>query len=757
MRGRVPVRDLLPGAGRVNAGKRPSRPPAMWAGLAALAILTPLHASWAVQLLMVPLLLVIPGVILLRALRVPGAAVAANPVYVPTASIVVLTFSGLVIDLVGPLAGITAPLRAAPLLISLEIVCSGLLLGAWNASPRTQIPWSAVERPVALAWPLVLPLVGAAGALRLNSGHGNAVALLAIALVAATLIAVFLRAPWHGDALLAVIVFAVGLALMWSFSLRGDSVYGFDISSEYYALHQTVTAGVWHVAHPGDAYGAMLSLTVLPAELHALSGVQTLLIFKVVYPVIGALFPVGVFCLARRLVAGRWAFMAAALIIMQQTFFQQFTALARQEVATLLFTALIVLLLDTTQSRRGSGRWILVCLLSLGVVVSHYSTAYLAIALLGMAAVFQWALSRFRRIPRATGVLLLAFAVSTAGAALWYGALTHSASNVSQFLQAAGSKGVSLLPNGGNLLSSYLQGEGSKNLSPSEYQTYISGYYEKTFPFISPLPGASAPQYHLQAVADPAPPVKLQAVSSAINLSQLLVQQLTNLLAGIAALILALRRKTQFVATSIGLFSLAGMAMLVFVRISGTIAQAYNPQRAFLQLLIVLAVSIVWLFQRLGAKYKRARPLILVACSASLGIFLIGSTGFSAALLGGTVDGNLANKYIDYQRFVVNAPDLAAGAWVLGEARPGQIIEADRYGKLRLTSMAGGRSAIFGDITPETTDSYAWVYATRANVVDDTVQSETGKYSAVYAFPAAFLDSNYNVVYTNGASEVFHR
>ena len=28
---------------------------------------------------------------------------------------------------------------------------------------------------------------------------------------------------------------------------------------------------------------------------------------------------------------------------------------------------------------------------------------------------------------------------------------------------------------------------------------------------------------------------------------------------------------------------------------------------------------------------------------------------------------------------------------------------------------------------------------------------------ATYAFPAGFLDANYDVVYANGSSEVFHR
>ena len=113
------------------------------AGLALIVLLTPLHDVWAVQVLLVPLLLIIPGVILLRALRIDGEAVAMNPVYVPAASMIVLLVSALAVDFIGPLVGISAPLRAAPLLISLLIVCAALLAGSLDAPAGTAIPWGS--------------------------------------------------------------------------------------------------------------------------------------------------------------------------------------------------------------------------------------------------------------------------------------------------------------------------------------------------------------------------------------------------------------------------------------------------------------------------------------------------------------------------------------------------------------------------------------------------------------------------------------
>lgn len=726
-------------------------------GLVLLAVLTPLHGSWAVQLLLVPLLLIVPGVIFLRTLRVSGNAIALHPVYLPAASVLVLMGSGLAIDLIGPLMGISAPLRTAPLLIALEVVCVVLLACSLNAPPETEIPWSSLPQPAGLAWPLLIPLLSAAGALRLNSGHSNHVAMIAVVVVIIALLAGFLLAPWCENSLLLVIVFAAALGMMWSFSLRGDLVYGFDISNEYYSLNQTVTAGVWHVSHPNDAYGAMLSVTVLPAELHALSGVSALLTLKVVYPLIGALFPVGVFCLARRVLAGRWAFMAAALVVMQETFFQELPALARQEVAMLLFAALILAVLDRSQSLRT--RWTFVCLLSLGMVVSHYSTAYMAIPLLAIAAALQWLASWIRPVPRITGAVLLACVVSVAGATVWYGSLTDSSSNVSQFVQAAQGQGIDLLPNqGGNLLTTYLQGESEQEMTPAQYQNYISSFYKTNDKFITPLPDASEPQYALKSVADPTPPVTWNMGAQALNLFDLLIQQLLNLLAGVGALVMVVfRRKVSVIARQIGLLGLAGMAILLLVRISGTIAAEYNPQRAFLQALIVLAICICWIFQRLGARWKQTRAAILIVCAASVGLFMVGSSGIAGAVLGGGTASNLANSYDDYQQFVMTAPEIAAAAWVNEKAPIGQLIYADHYAELRMNTVAGNRTGVFDAITPETLDQHAWVYADRTNVVDNIVHSLTGTINATYAFPKSFLNSNFNVVYTNGTSEVFHR
>jgi hypothetical protein len=567
------------------------------AALALMALLVPVRHSWSVQVLLVPMLLIVPGMLLLRALRVPGEAISAFPVYVPCASIVVLLGSGLAVDLLGPLAGVTAPLRTGPLLVGLEVVCAGLLAASVNAPPEVRIPWRELPRPARLAWPLIVPLLAAAGALRLNSGHSDVVAVAALVVCLILLVAAVILAERLSRDMLIVILYAAGLAVMWAFSLRGNLVYGFDISTEYHDLLQAIGTGAWHPAHRGDAYGAMLSVTVMPAELHFLSGMPAALILKVVYPAICALFPVAVFGLARLALTQRWAFVAAVLIVMQSTLAQEVPGLARQEIALVLFAALVRGMLDSGLPRRQ--QWALVTLLSLALVVSHYSTTYVALLLIGLPLALQWAVSWFRDIPRVTGAVAVSFVAALAGAALWYGPVTASGSGLGSFAQAIHAQGLNVLPGratSGGLVAAYLQGGTQTPMPVSEYQSLTTKYYQFR---VTPLGESRSPQYDLRAASAPTPAVRQPLAHSGLSLGLLIVEQLVNVLGAIGALLMALRRNVPVVTRQIGLVGVATLVFLTVIRLSSTLAAAYNQERALVQALAIIAITFSWCLQGL--------------------------------------------------------------------------------------------------------------------------------------------------------------
>jgi uncharacterized membrane protein len=557
--------------------------------------------------------------------------------------------------------------------------------------------------------------------------------------------------------LLAALIYAAGLAAMWSYSLRSNLVYGFDIATEYQRLNQTVAAGIWHPAHSGDAYGAMLSVTILPTELHFLTGVSPLLVFKVVYPVIGALFPVEIFSLARRILSRRWAFASAAFTIAQASFAQELPAVARQEIALVLFGSLLTVMLSSRFPR--PCQWALVALFSASMVVSHYSTTYVAIALIGLAIPLQWAISWFRNARRINGAFIVAFVASLVGAVIWYWPVTRSATGLGQVVQTVQAQGLNLLParsSGESFIAAYFQ-TNQATMSAAVYQQLVHAQYVLHVPWVTPLLDAGMPQYALRNSASPHTPIQFHLAYSTLSLGSLISQELVNLLGAIGALTMVLRRKAPVMSRQIGVLGLAAALFLAIIRLSGTLAIFYNQERALLQALGVFAIAFCWSMQSLADWREWLDIGVLAVSAACLAIFITNTNGLANAALGSETAVNLANSGEDYERFYMTTPELASASWLGKEVWPGQLVYADRYAQLPLVAMTGISRGVIDDVTPLTINQHAWVYASSSNIVDERSRALYRNAMTTYVFPSSFLDANFDIVYTDGSSEVFHR
>ncbi len=745
------------GATRSGGGLRDLAP--LLAGLVLIAALVPARELWPAQLALLALLLTVPGLSLLRALGVSGEALTATPVYIPAASLGVLLAAGAGANFLGPHAGTGAPLRTVPLLVAVEAACLLLLAVPALRRPVPVAPAALAWPGLRHLWPLLLPLASAVGAARLTNGAGDAVAIAALAAAVGVLVASVVAGSRLDTTQLAMILFSVGLALAWSFSLRSATVYGFDISGELPIVETTRETGVWRLAHPSDAYGAMLSLTILPALLNALTGMSSLVLLKAVYPVILALVPVTVFLVARRHLSARYAFAGAAFVLVQANFAQQLPAVARQEIGLMLFAVVIAALLDRRVPRLP--RWGLVAALGLALVVSHYSTAYMAIALFAGAIALQFLVSWFRPVPRVTGAIVVAFVVTAGGAALWYGPpLTDSASNLTRFTDSVRSDGLRLLPNrepGQGIVQAYLTGNLPQRATAEEYAELARRDYEATRPFVTPLPDAEAPRYRLRDDDADAAPVRSEAAKTALDKAQLWILQLANLLAVLGAVALVLRRGTRPGLRIAAMIALAAVLAIGFVRLSGTIAENYNQDRAFIQALIPLGIALAWLVQRTARVTRRLGHVVNVTVALALGVVLLNTSGLAGAALDRPPT-NLGNRGEDYERYYVTEPELAAADW-LRVSRYGRsgVLYADRYGQLRLISERVPTQGLLLDITPGTLDRDAWIYASRVNVVEGRARGFVGSSYATYRFPNRFVQDHWNTVYANGTSEVFNR
>ncbi len=736
----------------------------------AMAGLANVRGVWILQLTELVLLLFLPGLLVVRALRAEREAVSRFPIYLVCGSLAVVMVGGLLDDLAGPGLGIARPLSTVPLAVSISAVCV-VLIGV-SFIRRAPPSWDYIGGSISVPWlwPLLLPVIAWAGAMRLNNGHGAAVAIAAVAATGIALLAGAWGASRWSVKRTGVLLFGASLALIWGFSMRGHFVYGFDISGEYQSFIQVLHAGRWHVAHHDDSYGAMLSLTILPSALTKLTGASPLLVLKVIFPLLFALFPTAVFLLAARLLSRRFAYIAVLFIVVQNYLFQQLPGIARQEIALLFFVCLIAAMLDS-RLRRGSQVGLL-GVFGIGLVLSHYGTTYITVALLGAALVLElgrWLVtSRLRRAQRGTAAaapprlpllpVAVALAVTVAGAAIWYQPVTDSTQNLSRFVADLNDQGVSILPNARHrgLVTSYLSGNAPTRVNAGSYAADIRSEYLKNETYVHPIPQAFLPRFRVQNATVPGQQVTSHTAINAFNAEQVIITQLSILIGAIGALLLWLRRDASATARALALLGISTLAMLAFIRLSGTAANEYNQNRAFLQAMVPLSVCLAWMLQWASARSRLGR-FVAGGFAIALGLLFISTSGLRGVIGGGGKPTNLATKGEDYERYFFTQPDLAAARWLNAAAPPGVIISADRYGQLRINGATGRIQGVLANVTPASLDRGAWIYADTANFTGHRARGLDGSRYALYAWPSGFIDDYWNLIYSNGSAAVYKR
>jgi hypothetical protein len=251
--------------------------------------------------------------------------------------------------------------------------------------------------------------------------------------------------------------------------------------------------------------------------------------------------------------------------------------------------------------------------------------------------------------------------------------------------------------------------------------------------------------------------VRLPFAHSLLGLGELVLLPLAELLAAGTAIFVALRRKTAYNLRPFFLLGVGALFELALIRVSGTVATAYNQDRAIVQGFAVLGMAMAWSLQQLSGRLWRWERIFIAAAALALSIIYVHTSGLTGALLGGGTQANLANSGEDAERYVVTVPEIAAAQWLVQQANsPGDFIYADRYGTLRLLAEHVSDQGLLTDVTPETIDHNAWVYASNANIVNGRARQYFDKRLVTYGYPIKFLESKFGVMYTNGTSEVFH-
>lgn len=664
--------------------------------------------------------------------------------------------------------------------------------------PRAQAPpRRLVERlaalPIGRRPPGLLPVAGlgaltlllsVAGPIRLNNGHRGTVSVLALVAIAALLLLLLLRRRRYSPAVLQSGLFVAATGLLLLNSLRGWYLTGHDIQREYEYFRLTLGGSLWNVSTYPDAYNACLSITLLPVSVVRLTSIQDIYVFKFVLPVLFALTPVMVFRSVRNVAPQLVALLSALYFMAFPTFFTDMTFLGRQEVAFVLLGCALLVLTDAGRPLRA--RRIAFCVLLGGIVLSHYSTTYVVVAVLGIAVGTDllWRLiSRLaerrgrRRRPRIVGgpharsfITWWMVLLPAAAALLWAGPVTHTSGQLHNTLSAAYQQLTHLGGGGGKSGSSDTRYSlfGGNQVSP---QQRLTAYQQQTITQTAQqraagayLPLKTVEAYPVTAIAPPNLPLTWagQALKATgldvVGLNGMLRQGAATLLQlllllGVVVTLRARRRGFRPLRDQVTLTA-GALGVIALLTVVPQLSVDYSVLRAFQQGLFFfapfIAAGTLWVVRFAG---RRAVP---IACALVLGLFL-DLTGVVPQLLGGypaQLQLNNAGQYYDIY-YPTTEERLAAYRLEqdIADQKPVPVVQAESYTFGRLQTLITGPA--IGDVFPTELGTNPYVLLGSTTVRSGEVTFSYQGDLVTYRYPKGLLDSTKNEIYSSEGAEIY--
>jgi len=670
-----------------------------------------------------------------------------------------LMFFGLVADVLLPIFGFKHPLTSnwLPLIFT---ITTGILI-PWSLKYRIAVKKSSIFRrnwdTVLLGGILILTILFSfCGARLINNGYSNVLAISAFVLGLFSISFAVLRQKHLPKNMFPIVLFVLSLSSVWSYSLRSNYVFGWDIQSEFRVFQTTLSSGRWILGAKHSPYDAMLSLTILPVTISKITRMAGLTIFKFLSPLLFSFVPVILYYIYR-LFTKRWiSFLAALLIIAQFYYMQQFSALVRQQIAFLFFAAILYFLLQKRLSSHTKHYLLLASII--GLVVSHYATTYLAIIFFGgtfiVSRIVFALLQRYKpseaknRVKYINGWMVITLIVS---ALIWYGPATHSSGYLEKLSQNNGY--VSIINKIGGLVTEQFNNHQYAPKTTEDYLRTIGTHFHDKYSSFTYYPGASNNKIQ---------PIKQVTIHAKWSILKTLLDAVNILLnyawwivgsAGILALLIATYKRFEYRRLELGVLASIGILGFIVIHLSSTLQNLYNKTRLDEQVLMFVSMPfiliIIWLLRRFSARTIRFLTTSIVVLSFAI------ASGIITQFVGGLPSANLNNFGQDYNNFYIQQSDIASAQWLGSQYRSNSIVYADNYGSLRLTSAKTRMYNQLNNLTPLTISTNSFVYADYTNVRDGLADKQISSKQFSYQFPTSFLQHNKNLVYSNGYSEIY--
>ena len=339
----------------------------------------------------------VPGILILRILRLHKLGNIETLLYTVGLSIAALMFIGFLMNMIYPFFGISRPISTTFLILTISMVVLGLCYISYKSDRDFSDP-SFIEVENVLSSPALflclIPFLSIFGTYMVNFHQDNTILMFLIIVLAIIVVIVtfdkFIPKKMYPSA-----VFVIAISLLYHRSLISMYLCGWDVQFECYLCNLVKINSIWDPTIP-KTYNAMLSIVMVAPIFSNICNMSLTWVFKIFYPLIFALVPLGLYRVFQKQTNAKIAFLSVFFFVSISTFYSEMLALARQQIAELFLVLLILLMIDKNMDRmKRAGLFVI---FAFSLAVSHYGLSYIFMfSLIAVCSMFFLSIRREKR------------------------------------------------------------------------------------------------------------------------------------------------------------------------------------------------------------------------------------------------------------------------------------------------------------------------------------------------------------------------
>lgn len=319
----------------------------------------------------------IPGTLILRIIKLNCINYTEIVLYSLGLSLSFLMLLGLTLNILSQTLNFPKPITSFNVILLLNITIITLIFISYfkeknsynNYFPKISSYNNLIDNK--LFFLMIIPFLAIIGTYIMNFYQINIVLIITIiSIPIIVLLAIYEKIP---PKLYPFTIFIISISLLYHSWLISMYIWGTDIHGEFYYANQTIINSYWNWLVPTNT-NAMLSITILAPLYQIIVDSNLTWIFKIIYPFIFSMVPLGLYEIFRKQTTSKTAFLACFFFV-SAFFYVTWLIPLKQQLAELFLV--LILLLIVNYNINDKKRSFLLVIFGFTMVVSHYGTSYI--------------------------------------------------------------------------------------------------------------------------------------------------------------------------------------------------------------------------------------------------------------------------------------------------------------------------------------------------------------------------------------------